>query len=380
VVAYSCFDEAWLFEFQRCNLVQVQSDSVEFPMKLYTCGKCNNLVYFENNVCLSCGHTLGFDATNLELITLTHEQDGIYADLSLSTRYRFCKNAAYGTCNWLIPVQYVNHFCLACQLNRTIPELQGPNLQRWSRIEVAKHRLVYSLMRLNLPVVPKVDSQTTGIAFDFLANVSLEKRVLTGHENGVITLNIEEADEAERVRNKLDLGEKYRTLLGHFRHEIGHYYWDVLIMNQPGLNSYRQLFGDENVDYKKALQMYYLNGPPADWANHFISPYASSHPWEDWAESWSHYMHLMDTLETAFYFGLHVNPGKQTTVENLGVEINKDPYTIENFQEVIESWLPLTFAVNSLNRSMGHQDFYPFVIAPEVVRKLGFIHDACKVK
>lgn len=349
-------------------------------MKLYTCGKCNNLVYFENNICLTCGHRLGFDATNLELIALTEDQQGAYTDLSNTSKYRFCKNAAYGTCNWLIPIQYTNTFCLACQLNRTIPELYDQNLQRWGRIEVAKHRLVYSLMRLNLPVVPKQDSGNSGIAFDFLADISPEKRVLIGHENGVITVNIEEADEAKRVRNKLDLGEKYRTLLGHFRHEIGHYYWDVLIQNQPRINSFRQLFGDENFEYKEAIDSYYQNGPPSDWVNHFISPYASSHPWEDWAESWSHYMHMMDTLETAFYFGLNVNPGKQTPVKNLGADINRNPYTIENFNEIIESWLPLTFAVNSLNRSMGHVDFYPFVIAPEVIRKLRFIHETCKTR
>jgi len=239
---------------------------------------------------------------------------------------------------------------------------------------------VYSLLRLNLPISPKTDSNSGGIAFDYLADVSRENRVMTGHENGAITLNIEEADEAERVRNKLDLGEKYRTLLGHFRHEIGHYYWDVLIQSSNQLESFRQLFGNESLDYAEALQTYYVNGAPLNWSDHFISPYATSHPWEDWAESWSHYMHLMDTLETAYYFGLRVNPGKQTGVLNLRTEINRDPYTMDDFNEVVENWLPLTFAVNSLNRSMGHADFYPFVIAPDVIHKLQFIHDLCKSK
>ena len=350
-------------------------------MKVYTCGKCNNLVYFENNICLSCGHTLGFDADNLELITLTSKGTGVYTDLSQNSRYRFCQNAGFGTCNWLIPIQYTNTFCLACLLNRTIPSLLDHNLERWKRSEAAKHRLVYSLLRLKLPIDPKQNEQSeSGLVFDFLADVSPEKRVMTGHDNGVITLNIEEADEAERVRNKLDLGEKYRTLLGHFRHEIGHYYWDVLIKNNTQADRFSKLFGNENQDYAKALQTYYVNGPPIDWSDHFISQYASSHPWEDWAETWSHYMHLMDTLETAYYFGLHVNPGKQTSVKNLRTEINHDPYTIENFSIVINSWLPLTFAVNSLNRSMGHMDFYPFVIAPDVIHKLQFIHEVCKVR
>jgi hypothetical protein len=193
----------------------------------------------------------------------------------------------------------------------------------------------------------------------------------------VITLNIEEADEAERVRNKLDLGEKYRTLLGHFRHETGHYYWDIKIRNNGILQAFRELFGDETRDYSTALQYYYTNGPAPDWAEYFISAYATSHPWEDWAESWSHYLHMMDTLETAYYFGLRVRPEKTSGVPYGETEIQQDPYTIRDFQKVFEAWLPLTFALNSLNRSMGYADFYPFVVPPVVVSKLKFIHDLC---
>lgn len=348
-------------------------------MKLYTCGKCNNLLYFENSVCLKCGYALGFDADKLDLITLTAENGGVYADVTHEkSRYRLCENTMYGTCNWLIPLLYSSTFCLACQLNRTIPTLTPQHLERWKRIEIAKHRLVYSLLRLNLPLKPKQDPDDIGLAFDFLADVSPEKRVLTGHDSGVITLNIEEADEAERVRNKLDLGEKYRTLLGHFRHEIGHYYWDVRIKYHSTLGKFRQLFGDETRDYAEALQAYYVNGPAPDWSDHFISPYGTAHPWEDWAESWSHYLHMMDTLETAYYFGLGVHPEKLTGVKNLETEINRDPYTIPDFNQVFKMWLPLTFAVNSLSRSMGHADFYPFVIAPDVVRKLQFVHEVCR--
>lgn len=344
-------------------------------MKLYTCSKCSNPVYFENSVCLSCGHRLGFDAANLEIKTLLIQQDGNYQELLEGVLYRYCENAAYGTCNWLIPIQYTNTFCLACQLNRTIPALRDQNLERWMRIEAAKHRLVYSLLRLNLVIKPRKDD--SGLAFDFLADVSPAERVITGHSNGVITLNIEEADEEHRVRNKLDLGEKYRTLLGHFRHEIGHYYWDELIRGHSEIDRFRRLFGDEMQDYQQSLQSYYSIGPPTGWANHFISPYAASHPWEDWAESWSHYMHVMDTLETAYAFGLHVNPRTTSSIQSLHTEIS-DPYTTVDFQDVVESWLPLTFAVNSLSRSMGLVDFYPFVIAPEVVKKLQFIHEVCR--
>lgn len=347
-------------------------------MKLYTCDECHNLLYFENNICLKCGYTLGFDAQQLDLITLRAQGDGVFTDLLQVIPYRFCANAVYATCNWLIPLQQESAFCIACQLNRTIPTLTPQNLEHWKRIEVAKHRLVYSLLRLKLPVEAKNKNDDSGMAFDFLADVSREKRVLTGHDNGTITLNIEEADEAERVRNKLDLGEKYRTLLGHFRHETGHYYWNVLIHDQPQLERFRSLFGNENADYNEALKNYYANGAPLNWTDHFISPYAAAHPWEDWAESWAHYLHMMDTLETAYYFGLSVHPEKHTGVVAPETEVNRDPYTLYDFHQVFKIWLPLTYAVNSLNRSMGHADFYPFVVAPGVIDKLQFIHQACR--
>ena len=350
-------------------------------MKLYTCPQCSNLLYFENSVCLKCGNTLGFDPGMLNMITLAPEKEqGVYRDVKQhSSRYRFCENNQYSTCNWLVSENSESTFCIACQLNRTIPVLSDLNLKRWKRIEIAKHRLIYSILRLNLPIKAKGDDPTNdGIAFDFLADVSPEQHVITGHNDGVITLNIEEADEAERVRNKLDLGEKYRTLLGHFRHEIGHYYWDARIKNHYDLNKFRELFGDENRNYEDALQTYYAQGPQPNWAEEFISPYATAHPWEDWAESWSHYLHMMDTLETAFFFGIGVHPKKNTGVRSLEAEIDRDPYTIKDFEQVFKMWLPLTFAVNSLSRSMGYADFYPFIVAPKVVRKLEFIHDLCK--
>ena len=347
-------------------------------MKLYTCDECHNLLYFENNICLRCGYALGFDAQQLDLITLKTDSNGVFTDVHQNAPYRFCANAIYATCNWLIPLQDTSAFCLACQLNRTIPTLTPQNLEHWKRIEIAKHRLVYSLLRLNLPLQAKLHDGDSGVAFDFLADVSRDNRVFTGHDNGVITLNIEEADEAERVRNKLDLGEKYRTLLGHFRHEIGHYYWDVLIRDQSRQTQFRSFFGNENAEYSQSLKTYYANGAPLNWSDHFISPYATAHPWEDWAESWAHYLHMMDTLETAYYFGLSMHPERRTGVGNLEMEVNRDPYTINDFNQVFKTWLPLTFAVNSLNRSMGHADFYPFVVPANVIEKLQFIHQVCR--
>ena len=380
-------------------------------MKLFTCSNCKQPLYFENNKCLNCGHATGFEADRMSLLTLSVGDKGILFDMNeRANMYKYCENSLHGTCNWLIPSQQADPFCQACALNRTIPSLSGQeNLTRWQRIEIAKHRLVYSLLRLHLPVTPKTEPEGEGIAFDFMADKSPEERVMTGHNKGTITLNIEEADEVERAKNKLDLGEKYRTLLGHFRHEIGHYYWDLLIktddgsqggsrresaggsrsgstggsqnevqrprsggsQGEPLIGSFRGVFGDERKDYAEALKAYYANGAPSDWAEHFISPYASSHPWEDWAETWSHYMHMMDTLETAYSFGIGIHPGNS---QDLNAEIRRDPYVMKDFDLIFGMWLSLTFAVNSLNRSMGHADFYPFVISAAVREKLRFIH------
>ena len=348
-------------------------------MKVYTCGNCQSLIYFENHICLKCRFPLGFEAETLSMVTLVAENNNQYAHIgNRNQKFQYCKNVEYSTCNWLIPVDQHSVFCQACNLNRIIPDLkQDENLKRWKNIEAAKHRLVYSLLRLHLPVTRKIGTEEEGIAFDFLAETKVTEKVLTGHDLGTITLNIDEADEAERVRHKADLGEKYRTLLGHFRHEIGHYYWELLIKDSENLERYRAIFGDERGDYSIALEKYYKNGAPANWSENFISPYATSHSWEDWAETWAHYLHLMDTLETAFSFGIHIHPETEKNVLGTLANIKQDPYEILDFKQIFKSWLPLTFAVNSLNRSMGYSDFYPFIIPEPVVEKLLFIHELC---
>ncbi len=348
-------------------------------MKIYTCSKCESLLYFENNICLSCGHSLGFDPFTLSLLTLTSENDGRFSTISDSSSvYRYCKNAEYGVCNWLINASQASPYCQACSLNRVIPALSiEENLKRWKNIENAKHRLIYSLLRLQLPIDARDEQDETGLAFDFLADGSSKEKVMTGHDDGVITLNIEEGDEAARVKHKLNLGEKYRTLLGHFRHEIGHYYWDVLIDNTKHIEKFRELFGDEQKDYTAALESYYKDGPIGNWSEHFISPYATSHAWEDWAETWAHYLHMMDTLETAYAFGIRVNSAELQEYPVVKANIKIDPYEIPEYGQIVKMWLPLSFALNSLNRSMGHSDFYPFIISSPVIEKLKFIHELC---
>lgn len=342
-------------------------------MKLFECQHCGQPLYFENTRCESCGHRLGYLPEQATVTALEEEGASWRALAEPKALYRFCANAAHDACNWLIAAEAADTFCAACRHNRTIPDLSIPqNLLNWRKVEGAKHRLFYTLLRLRLPLTVK-PQDPDGLAFDFLA-APAGGPVMTGHTGGVITINLAEADDAERERARNTMAEPYRTLLGHFRHEIAHYYWDHLIKATPRLAEFRKLFGDEQRDYQQALQEHYANGPPQDWREHFISAYASSHPWEDFAETWAHYLHMVDTLETANAFGLRVHP-RVTLGADLAAKIDFDPYRV-SMDRIIDAWLPLTFAVNSINRSMGVPDLYPFVLSPAVVVKLSFIH-AC---
>ncbi len=337
-------------------------------MHLFVCQNCGNRLFFENACCEGCGATLGFESSRMEIVALT-PGDGpdLWQAVGDTARsFRFCANSGSAACNWLVDDGAGEDFCACCRTNLTVPDLSDPeNLQRWRQIEVAKRRLFYSLMRWRLPIASRTDAPETGLAFEFLSDAATDEPVLTGHDEGLITLNIVEADDAERERRRAEMGEPYRTLLGHFRHEIGHYYWDRLVRDAGRLTACRAMFGDDSVDYGEALERHYAEGAPADWQQHYVSAYASSHPWEDFAETWAHYCHIVDTLETAAAF--RVSVGEESRVEF-------DPYTPGPFANVMDGWLPLTFALNALNRSMGLPDLYPFVLAPAVVEKLGFIH------
>lgn len=350
-------------------------------MRLFKCSNCGQLLYFENSRCEQCGYKLGFNADSLQLVTLIDQGNGDFkVNGQNNMLYRYCANYNYNVCNWIVPKNNATPYCKACDLNYVIPDISKFEYrERWGKIEKAKHRLIYALLRLKLPLMNKIKDPVKGLAFDFLADVDSmsEEKILTGHDDGLITLNISEADDIEREMARRAMDELYRTLLGHFRHEIGHYYWDILIKDSNKLPMFRKLFGNEERDYTEALKIHYSNGAPAGWNNNFISNYASSHPWEDWAETWAHYLHIVDTLETAYAFGVRVHPGIAKQNDMINADILSDPYDIENFKTIIDLWLPLTFTMNSLNRSMGLPDTYPFVINPAVVEKLGFIHQVC---
>ena len=346
----------------------------------YTC-QCGKPVFFRNSACLSCGAQLGYDP---ELTTLIALEEGDtpgslvrHGDTG-GKHYQRCANfdTAAG-CNWLLPHGSTEPLCRACCVNRTIPDQSDPqNQMLWGRIELAKRRLMSQLLDLGLPALSKEkEDPEHGLAFDFLRALPDEPPVMTGHANGVITLNVEEADDAVREKVRAAMHEPYRTLLGHLRHEVGHYYWDRLIWDSPWLDDFRTLFGDERESYADALKRHYDNGAPADWDQRFVSTYASSHPWEDWAETWAHYLHIEDTLVTALSFGLGAGD----------VEIDTEPFTKDvlwqpdvagasEFLELVNAWVELTGVLNELSRSMGVHDFYPFVLNRPVVARLQFIH------
>lgn len=352
-------------------------------MKLFRCQACGQVLYFENSRCERCGRTLGY-LPDLDRLSALEPCGGNAAQGDRPTAWQalaapagrrlFCANAAYGACNWMVPARPGGEaFCAACRHNRTVPDLTvAANLPPWRRLQAAQRRLVYSLLRLRLPLANRVEDPAHGLAFDVLADLPGGRPVLTGHEEGVITLALSEADDAERERRRAAMGEPYRTLLGHYRHESAHHYWDLLVRDGGRLDACRAVFGDDRRDYGEALQAHYRNGPPADWQSGFVSAYATAHPWENFAETWAHYLHIVDTLEMASAFGLRVRPKTDVSLE---AEIDLDPYRAGDVRALIAVWLPLTYATNSLNRCMGVADLYPFVLAAPAIAKLGFIHD-----
>jgi hypothetical protein len=345
-------------------------------MKLFQCQGCGQVLYFENTSCERCSRRVGYLHDIFNLSALEPEGD-LWRPLAAPKRLvRFCENAGEDACNWLIDADAAGTLCAACRHNHTIPDLSvEENMQRWRRLESAKRRLFYSLLRLDLPLITRTDDPERGLAFDFLAGSASPSgpKVMTGHDNGLITIALDEADDAERERRRTQMQEPYRSLLGHFRHEVGHYFWDVLVRDGGRLEESRALFGDDRQDYGAALAVHYQHGPPVDWQQNYVSAYATTHPWEDWAETWAHYLHIVDTLEMASAFGIRIEP-RITRDETLFARIDLDPYQTAGMPAIIEAWLPLTFAMNSLNRAMGNPDLYPFVLTPAVIRKLDYVH------
>ena len=349
-------------------------------MKLFSCDNCQQTLFFENNRCTNCGMDVGYCVELAKIVTLQHRtgsSHGTVYEVFFPNQglrhYRQCKNARdHDACNWLVPAESQQQFCNSCRLTEIAPDLTNTdNRLAWAGIEAAKRRLLYTLYSLKLPMSSRQEWPNEGVAFRFLRSTP-DETVITGHEDGIITLNIAEADAAFRENMREKMGEAYRTVLGHLRHEIGHYYWDRLVRDSNALQGFRHLFGDDTFDYEQAVQNHYQQGPPANWTDSFISAYASMHPWEDWAETWAHYLHMVDTLETAKSHGLSL---RLPTGESQGAQISTDALAFREFESLTSNWNAVTLALNSLNRSMGMKDAYPFVLSPKVLEKLRFVHE-----
>jgi hypothetical protein len=324
-------------------------------MRSFVCPKCGHLLFFENSLCLNCGSDVGFDRAS--------------ADFVLATPGTRCENAILAECNWIAPD---GGLCDCCDLTRTRPNDDDTvGMAAFARAEAAKRRLLYQLDDLNLPVAPS--EECPGLEFDLLSSAG--GPVTTGHADGIVTIDLAEGDDGHREMMRVRLDEPYRTLLGHFRHEVGHYYWMRLVQDGPAEPVFRALFGDERLDYAQALREHYASDPAPGWGETHVSVYATAHPWEDWAETFAHYLHIRDTLQTAAAFGIVVAGPEVDAPPDPDAPLTSVPLEqTDDFDELINAWLPLTYALNAVNRSMGKDDVYPFVLSPTVLEKLRLVH------
>ena len=348
-------------------------------MKPYPCPNCGRPTHFEVRVCPNCSFTLGYDPASDKLLFLADKLTTWRDNQAQPHDVVVCaNNNEYAVCNWLVPAGGPDPLCLACRHNRTIPDLTGPTVpERWAKIEAAKRRLFHTLITLKLPIETQAEAEangtTPGLTFDFLYDPVGEQtgtvQITTGHENGLVTLNILEADDVQRERMRTGLDEPYRTLLGHFRHEVGHYYWARLIENTAELDAFRQMFGDERISYEDAKNKHYGDSG-SGWSDDYVSAYATMHPWEDFAETFAHLMHIIDALATIDGFGMRMTawPGVEEQPE-----VTFDPYHAD-IRQLVSEWRPFAFAENSIARAMGQADLYPFHLSEKIVAKLDYIN------
>ena len=330
-------------------------------MQQFYC-ECSQRIMCHHTQCFNCGRILGFDPLMLQMQCLTPCDDGFYRDAG-GVAYRLCPNRIeYHVCNGLVevaPNTSEETRCSGCRLNRTIPNVNRvENVLRWRRLEVAKRRMLAGVAGLGLFVGKIENGFSGGMRFDFIEDKRSHPEVdvhfvTTGHHDGLITVNVLEAEAIERLEQQELMGESYRTLLGHFRHEAGHYFYPQLITDLPG---FTQEFGDPLADYATAVDSYYENGPAADWSQSYISAYASCHPMEDWAECFAHLLHIRDAMETAVNYSLFPYP--QVAGDIVGM---------------LEQWSGLLAGINEMNQSLGCGEPYPFVLSERVKQKLAYV-------
>jgi hypothetical protein len=320
-------------------------------VRAFECEVCGAELFFENSVCVTCGSAVGYSRQQHTMVTVDAD-------------HPICSNLNRCGCSWIADPGSTLGLCFSCSLTRTRPaDSDTVGLTQYWVAEAAKRRLIFGLDELELPI--KISDGSSGLAFDLLS--SAHGKIITGYQNGIITLDLAESNDAHREALRESMDEPYRTVLGHFRHEIGHYYCEVLALTDDRRDEFRALFGDETTSYEQALQRHYSTGSGQDWQDRFISAYATMHPLEDFAEVFGHFLHIADTLQTAEEFGL---------ISDEPAGVLEAPMAEIPIPEIVaQTWLPLTKGLNQINRSMGKPDLYPFVLAQSVIAKLQFVAD-----
>jgi hypothetical protein len=273
----------------------------------------------------------------------------------------------------LAPADGFSDQCRSCLLTRRRPDASDTTaLEMLADTAMSKRRLLVQLLRLGLPVDAYYE-RDGGLAFDLVLS-SKDNPVIIGHADGVITIDLAESLDVYRERLRIKLGEHYRTMLGHFRHEIGHYYQTILVDSDELLEECRALFGDERASYSDAIDRHYNFGAPDGWETSFISEYATMHPWEDFAETFAHYLHITGTLQVAAVSGMVLvaeRAGVRDVVDDVVPRFSYDDAGVE---AMISDWRWMSLLFNRINRSMGQSDVYPFELVQPVVDKLAFVH------
>lgn len=336
-------------------------------MRAFDCPACGGPAPFESQSCPGCQVPLAFHVPSMTLVTIP--DDSVTVD---DVRWLRCANWAWG-CNWLVADDSGSGQCFAGTFIRKRPDADDTlALERLAETAKSLRRLLFQLMDLSLPTEP-YHRQDMGLAFDLISSRSSGTPVIIGHAHGVITIDLAESLDAHRETLRVRLGEPYRTMLGHFRHEVGHYYQAILVENSPVIADCRELFGDERASYADAIARHYKFGAPEGWQESYISEYATMHPWEDFAECFAHYLHITDTLATAAESGLVLEADRVRW--DLPADITpRSDYSLADIDELLGDWKVLSGVFNRINQSMGKGDLYPFTIPAPVVRKLAFVH------
>lgn len=324
-------------------------------------------MYLDTLTCPNCEAELGYHIVTRQFYGVRHGQ----VQIDDKTWYT-CSNREWD-CNWLVREDAPAGRCFSCRLTRRRPAADDTvALEKLAKTEEAKRRLLLQLADLGLPIAPW-DTHEGGLGFDLISSLTDGKPVMIGHSNGIITIDLAESLDDRREALRVRLGEPYRTILGHLRHEVGHYYQNVLLTDEAAWARCRALFGDERASYRDALSRHYKLGAPADWHESFISEYATMHPWEDFAETFAHYLHITGTLQTAAVLGIHLDSAV-TNLRDTDV-VPLESYREEPIQRLLTDWEWMSQAFNRINRAMGFGDLYPFTIVAPVRHKLAFVHD-----